>query len=281
MYMFNQIGINPAYAGTRDALCATMFYRNQWAGLPGAPKTAVFNMHAPLKAKKIGLGMQLVSDQIGPVKTVSILGTFAYKVRLPKGYLSFGVTAGLIDRVINYSTIDYKDQTDTYAGLTAGSKIIPTFDFGMYYYTKNFYVGLSQTHLNQPAYGLVKDSTKGEINAILQPHTFLTIGKAWLLNENLVFRPSLMLHYVAGAPLSIDLNVSFLIKSKIWLGVSGRSGNAMVFIVEYNISERLKLGYAYDMTFNPLASLSKSTNELYIGYNFNIFRTQTLSTRYF
>jgi type IX secretion system PorP/SprF family membrane protein len=280
-YMFNQIGINPAYAGTRNALSANLFYRSQWTGLQGAPNTEVFNLHTPALGGKLGLGLQFVGDQLGPVKTTSFLSTYAYKIQLGKGHLSFGLTAGLIDRVINYNKIDYKDQTDIYSGLGTGSKILPTFDFGLYYYTKTFYLGISETHLNQPAYGIVKDNANGEIDAILKIHTFFTCGKAWELNDNLVFRPSVMVKYLAGAPVSIDINASFLIKQKVWLGAAVRSGGAIVGIVEYNVTSQLKIGYAYDMTLSALAALGQSSNELFLGYNFNIFKTQTLSTRYF
>jgi type IX secretion system PorP/SprF family membrane protein len=282
-YMFNQVGINPAYAGTKDVLSANLFYRDQWNGFPGAPTTEVFNMHSPLRGNRVSLGLQVIGDQIGPVSTTSFLSTYAYKMHVGKGHLSFGLSAGLMDRVIDYSKIEYKDQSDPYASSSLGKvgKMIPTFDFGVYYYTKSFYVGYSITHLNQPAYGSIKDSVTGTVSAVLKAHQFITLGKAWVLNDNLVFRPSLLIKYVAGAPASIDLDASFLIKNTLWMGITLRTSGAIVGIIQYTISERMKIGYAYDLTISDLSAYGRSSHELFLGYDFNIFKTKTLSPRYF
>jgi type IX secretion system PorP/SprF family membrane protein len=282
-YMFNQIGINPAYAGTHDALSANLFYRSQWTGLPGAPTTEVFNMHAPLKGERVGVGLQIVGDQIGPVKTTTVLTTYSYKIKWGRGYLNFGLSAGIIDHVIDYSKIDYKDQSDPFAGSNMGTvgKMLPTFDVGLYYHNKSFYLGYSITHINQPVYGTVKDSLTGSVGAVLKAHNFFTLGKVWVLNDNLVFRPSLMLKYVGGAPASLDLDASFLIHKALWLGLTLRTGGAIVFIAQYNISDRLKLGYAYDLTINALSTVARSSHEIFIGYDINVFKTKTLSPRYF
>jgi type IX secretion system PorP/SprF family membrane protein len=280
MYMFNQIGVNPAYAGSRDALSANLFYRNQWAGFPGSPKTEVFNIHAPLQNDKMGLGLQFVNDQLGPTKSTTIMATYAYRIKLKKGHLCLGLSAGVVDQVIDYSKIEYKDLNDTYSSMGTVGKMLPTFDFGGYYYTKSFYVGISSTHLNQPAYSSIKDSTHA-INAILQAHTFITIGKAWTINENLVFRPSLMVKMVYGAPLSIDADACFILKNVLWLGVGVRSGGAAVGIVQYSVTDKLRIGYAYDVTLNGMKTYAGASHEIFLGYDFDLFHTKTLSPRYF
>ena len=47
-YMFNSSILNPAYAGSRDALSVVVDARSQWTGWKGAPKTNSFIMHTPL-----------------------------------------------------------------------------------------------------------------------------------------------------------------------------------------------------------------------------------------
>lgn len=37
-YLTNGLVINPAYAGTREALSANLSYRKQWAKINGAPR---------------------------------------------------------------------------------------------------------------------------------------------------------------------------------------------------------------------------------------------------
>jgi type IX secretion system PorP/SprF family membrane protein len=282
MYMFNQLGINPAYAGTRDALSANLFYRNQWTGFDGAPITEVFNIHAPMKNERVGVGFQVNGDQIGPSKTTSFLATYSYKLKLGKGKLSMGLSGGLMDQVINYSLIDYKDKSDIFANMGSVGKVMPTFDFGLYYYTKSFYIGFSSTHINRPAYNSsVKDSVGKIINGIVASHNFFTIGKVWVLNDNLTFRPSLLIKMVAGAPGSVDLDASFLIRRVLWLGMTIRSAGSLVWIAQYQVNDKLKVGYAYDLNYAGVGLYARSSNELFLGYDLNIYKTKTLSTRYF
>ena len=54
-YMFNEMFINPAYAGSRDQVSSTLVYRNQWVEMEGAPKTQTASINAPLLNRKIGV----------------------------------------------------------------------------------------------------------------------------------------------------------------------------------------------------------------------------------
>src|ERR1035437_2811485 len=80
MYMFNQLALNPAYAGSKEVLSSALVYRNQWTGISGAPTTAMFSLQTPLKNKKIGLGMEIISDKLGPQNTSGILLSYAYRI---------------------------------------------------------------------------------------------------------------------------------------------------------------------------------------------------------
>src|ERR1043166_4916647 len=69
MNMFNKLAVNPGYAGTNQALCATILYRDQWDKFPGAPKTGLLSvdygefMHG-------GLGLTVDQDMLGNEKTL-------------------------------------------------------------------------------------------------------------------------------------------------------------------------------------------------------------------
>ena len=56
-YMDNTLIVNPAYAGSRDALTVTALYRSQWVDFKGAPVNQTITMHAPLQNQHIGLGL--------------------------------------------------------------------------------------------------------------------------------------------------------------------------------------------------------------------------------
>lgn len=51
LYMFNSLQFNPAYAGSRGALNATLIHRSQWVGLEGAPTTQFFFIAFSIREK--------------------------------------------------------------------------------------------------------------------------------------------------------------------------------------------------------------------------------------
>ena len=73
--LFNPVLLNPAYAGSQEAIQVTGTVRDQWTGLKGAPKTQVLSVHSPLKTEAIGLGLTVLNDQLGVTKTQECMQT--------------------------------------------------------------------------------------------------------------------------------------------------------------------------------------------------------------
>ena len=93
-YMYNMNVVNPAYAGSKEQLSGALLYRQQWAGLEGAPKTASLALHSPV-GKNVGLGFSAISDKIGPVEESNVYADFSYKLNLGDDRkLYFGLKAG-------------------------------------------------------------------------------------------------------------------------------------------------------------------------------------------
>ena len=85
LYMFNPSIVNPAYAGSRDALSGIVDYRQQWVKWDGAPTTAMLCLHSPLKMDAVALGLNIVNDKIGATNNTAMYGDFAYRIHLNKG----------------------------------------------------------------------------------------------------------------------------------------------------------------------------------------------------
>ena len=93
-YMYNMHIVNPAYAGSEGTLNIGMLYRTQWVGLDGAPKTTVVTVNAPI-SEKIGVGLSVFADQIGPVKEQNVFADVSYTIQTSEiGKLAFGVKVG-------------------------------------------------------------------------------------------------------------------------------------------------------------------------------------------
>ena len=81
-YMYNTQVVNPAYAGSRDALSFGLLYRTQWVGFEGAPKTGTFTVNSPIGAlDNMGLGLSIVRDEIGPAIESNVNIDYSYTIR--------------------------------------------------------------------------------------------------------------------------------------------------------------------------------------------------------
>ncbi len=274
-YMFNQFTINPAYAGTRNSFSSVLLFRNQWSGLSGAPNTLNFSVHTPFSGKKMALGLNFIADEIGPSKNSSIMGTYAYHLQTSKGKLSFGLRGGFYSSSLNTSQLNFFNSSDVHNTGEVYQTITPNFDFGVYYFSPKFYSGLSVNHMFD---NNAENTSQTQLN--LNRHFFFNTGAVFVKNENLVFKPSFMVRYNAGSPISFDLNTSVLFKKTIWVGLTYRSSKSLIFISEYNISDFLRVGYSYDFDLSKLRKFHSGSHEVFIGCDLNFNTKNSKSPRY-
>lgn len=278
-YMFNPLVLNPAYAGSREGVSGNMLYRDQWAAFDGAPVTQTFGIHSPLRNNKVGLGFHIINDQIGPVGTTGINGSYAYRLKMGKGKLALGLRAGVFNYRFDWNKIEYKDKTDVFAAVLPTRRFMPTFDFGTYYYTGKFYLGAAVSHIDQATYAKV--ATDGNYKIKLASHIVVTSGYAWVINKKVTFKPSVVVKTLVNQIPTIDVNAAVLIDEKLWIGLGARSTNAAMIIAEYNINKNFRFGYSYDISINELRSVNKGSHEVFLGFDFEIYKTRTLTPRYF
>jgi type IX secretion system PorP/SprF family membrane protein len=143
-YMNNEMFINPAYAGTRGNLAATMLYRYQWVGIEGSPRTATFAVHSPFMYNKIGVGLCIMNDKIGVTNQTGVFANYAYHLQTSeKGTLSFGLQGGVINVKENLLDLVTIEENDPEFSQNIPNKLMPNFGYGMYYHTQKFYAGVS------------------------------------------------------------------------------------------------------------------------------------------
>ncbi len=95
-YMFNMLNVNPAYAGSRGVPNLTALFRNQWSGMPGAPKTGNVSLDMPLASNNSAIGFQMYTDRIGIQKTQGVKFNYAYRAQAGEtGVISMGLSMGL------------------------------------------------------------------------------------------------------------------------------------------------------------------------------------------
>ncbi|HTB05480.1 MAG TPA: type IX secretion system membrane protein PorP/SprF [Bacteroidia bacterium] len=288
-YFFNPLYINPAYAGSRGIFSGTMVYRAQWIDMDGTPTTESVGMHSMIPNSNVGLGLQFYNDNAGPLTTTNISAIFAY--HLPLGddmKLSFGLE-GCMDNVnISYNKIALENTSDLSYTNNNSSSWLPDANAGLYLYRDRFFMGFSVKHLLQPNFNLQAEG--GLNNAQYFREYYFTSGFVTNFSENLGIRPSILVKYVQGAPIDLDIDASLVFYDKLFIGAGIRTDkrididgmdNILVLSIEYDIINRLRFGYSYDVYLSPNESYFNGTHEIMLGWDLNSNKTRMTSPKYF
>jgi len=278
-YMFNMLAVNPAYAGSRDVLSLTALYRYQWANIPGAPKTFTFSGDMPILKEKVGVGLTLNNDRIGIENRTNVYANVAYRIRLSKGTLAFGLSGGGTFFNADYASVPTSsDGKNDNAFNSAVSTFIPNIGGGVYYNTDRFYIGVAAPQLlTQKLIAATSDQSK----AIQRRHVFLMAGYVFRLSENINLKPSALVKYVEGAPMQFDVNLNCWIIEKIGVGVSYRNGSGIAALLEFQATDQFRIGYAYEYSTTRINIASPGSHEIMVRYEFGFNKTKVISPRYF
>ena len=281
-YMYNMLGVNPAYAGSREVLGLNFFQRNQWSGLRGAPKTTSLNLDQSIKEGKIGLGIQMFSDQLGVEEASGINGFLSSRIKVSEnGILSAGLSVGFMNYQFNSLDVLNRIRTDDNVFVTViPSQWNPSVGFGLYYNTDQFYMGISSPSLLKSRLAKYENFASG-IQKTDDFHLFTTMGYVIKINEEVNLKPSTMIKMVSGAPIEFDLNTNVWLRDILGLGVSYRTGDAVIGMAEIQASPNLRFGYAYDMPFSPLKAYTRGSHEIMIRYEWGNNKSKIKSNRYF
>jgi len=262
-YMFNTLSVNPAYAGSYDALSLVGLYRTQWVGLDGAPVTQTFTVHTPVHRTRMGLGLSVVNDAIGPVHQTQFFVDYSYTIDLSAvDRLSFGLKGGFGLYSGDLSVLDRQELIDPLAVDLKG-EWMPNIGVGIYYHSERGYLGLSAPKLLRQTL-----TVNGEELGTILPHFFLIGGYLLPINQSLLFKPSFLVKAVEGAPLSVDLTGMVYLQERLGLGLSYRHGDSFSGLLQVFFTPSLWLGYSYDYTLTPLKDYNSGTHEISLGYDF-------------
>lgn len=283
-YWINGLAINPAYTGSRECFSNTVLYRNQWMGFDGAPVSQTLSSHAPFKDQKNAMGIFLFHDAIGVTDYIDIYANYAFRFQLGQGKLSLGVRAGATIFQGNYADIvsSPEDIKNDFV-LDNESAIFPNVGVGVYYYSDKYFVGLSVPKLLSHE---VKNSQK---KMSFSPNNYdflLTAGYLIKLSEIVKVKPSFLLRYRLDIALQIDGSINFILYDALWAGFSYRAGVSSEYndeysvMLEYQVTNQIRVGTAYDFASGDLAGQHAGSLEIVLRYEFK-YKIRAVSPRYF
>lgn len=290
--MFNRLPVNAGYAGSNGNICATIISREQWMGFEGNPKTNLFSADGSFKLKQkhqMGAGLTIIQDEIGPLRSLNAKAAISYHYRIKEGVLAFGLDLGIFNQSIdgdwrtsggasgfNFDGTDDPSIPNSEAGST-------TFDLGagLYYYTRDMYVGLSSTHLNQPEISDDPDQTSSYTFQQVR-HYYIMAGYYYELNSLFELQPSVFAK-TDGVSTQVDINTNVMFNNLVWAGVSYRLDDAAAFLTGVKLEDvgsvpyylkPLRIGISYDYNLSELSDYNDGSLEFMLNYCYKIDRPQ-------
>lgn len=289
-FMYNKMSLNAGFAGNENYLNASLIYRDQWNGFPGAPQAQVLTVNLPRLGNRIGIGVNFERQTIGITEKITYEIAYAYKFFLGSGTLSMGMNVGGRNYIQDYTDTrlfaiqDIK--LDPSIPLTQQSRSILNAGFGVYYNNNRMYFGASLPRM-------IKADLDFDNNNLFSTevrHLFLMTGATFIINNDLRMTPQLLFRAAENSPWAMDLNASLTWKEVYSAGLTYRTGGSqgdlgesidLIFGIQLN--ERLMLGFAYDITLSKIRTIDNGSLEMILCYNFipKKIKTIVVNPRYF
>ena len=304
LYLNNTVVVNPAYAGSRESVRLAAVQRWQWVGLEGAPATTSFSANLPLRDSKVGLGLSLLNDEIGPTNSTAFSFDLAYHLKLSedqvtsifrtkkgkgnlirrrkelKGvFLSFGFKTGLDFTKVALDKLRSTIVNDPALLESLNNKVRLNLGLGVYLYSARYYLGFAVPRIfsKQMDY----ENQNGSVISFKERPIYLNGGFVMDLNPNYKFKPSFMLRFIHGVQPSLDLNASVIFQDIFSFGLGHRLGESINAMFSYRFLEEINLAYNYDFSYINLSGFNASTHEISFSLDLKYKKTDTPCQTYF
>ena len=263
-YMFNNMIINPAYAGADEALSLTFINRSQWSGIKNAPETQTLALHTLSTNKRMGTGLTLQNDRLGVQKNLSGLLIYSYHMKTgAHSVLSMGIQAGFHNSKRDYSSLAGSTNDPQVSNLFI-SKTAFDAGAGFYFRFKNLRAGISSPSMILDKVK-VNDSVQVRLGAM---HVFGYLSYVIRINDDVSMMPSTLIKYSPDLPMSFDGNINFIYRKILTMGLSYRHSESVDLLLKARVTSPLQLGYAYDHPIGSVSRISRGSHEIMVNYLF-------------
>jgi type IX secretion system PorP/SprF family membrane protein len=268
-FIFDKMSINPGKTGLDlyNGICATTIYRNQWDKVNGAPNSAILNIESNLsRFLPGGIGINFYHDAIGFSRQNNLLLNYSYPIQIGReGVLGVGVGIGIMNFGMDPEWVPPTQAVDPTLPVGFAATAVDA-NFGLYFQSKDYYVGISSTHLTES--DLSKAVSQVTQSYQTARHYYLMGGYEFkdVMNGTIDAQMLVRTDFIR---FSADLNARYLFKlddKDAYGGLTFRTSDAIAVMLGYSPMPKLQVGYSYDITVNKLASISRGSHELMVKY---------------
>lgn len=284
-YNYNLNSINPAFSlGNGGSVRSGFINRTQWLGFEDAPNTSELFLHYAFSDETAG-AITIQHDRLGKLLSETTIAVdYSYNLFInPYSYFSLGlkVSATMFNSNLKGLMLESGNYTTDPSFLDNPKKFFPNVGAGVFWYDEDFgyYVGLSVPNLfNEKYFNTDGDTYKYKLE---NQHVYLTGGTIFELVNDMIYRPSVLVRYTAGNPLTLDINNKVQVHDKFELGISYSLGVSVSALASMKFGDNWKLGYSFGMPTNKLFGEQLGSHELFLLYDMNFKGTRYRSTRSF
>lgn len=268
-----QLTVNPGFAGNSGSMDGLILNRYQWVGIEGAPKTLVFSVGAASKlfGSDGGIGLNVISDELGFFKNISVSFDYAYRKKLGIGDLGIGASVGFYNMAIKPEWYIPESEYHQTVGADYGipqkdaSELALDLGFGVFLKSNKYFCGASVTHINEASIILGEQARMSLIR-----HYYLSGGYNIALSDPLFEVQPAIYFKTDMTAYQADFTVDLVYKKRLRGGLNYRINDAIGVLFGFELNNGLRIGYAYDIMTSALASYGNGSHELYLSYSIDL-----------
>lgn len=284
---------NPALTAKWNKWELAATHSQEWVGFDDAPQYSTLSFQFPFVSRrtKTSVGSYMSFDEVGPFKSITLAGTYAYRIRpLLFGNRDDRLTMGILLRFEQYrydpNNLIAFDllEGDQNILIETDNRYIPNTGAGFLYksesennsFRSHYYFGAS---LNNLIPTKLTDLSYGELHSAL--HGTLLLGYRHSPNRSKSYiEPNIFVSYGFANAVNVMANIRYELKGMYWLS-GGAASNGEVFIQAGFIMEEMglfgvyadgaRLGIKFDRNFGSLRRYRQELGfEIYFSYLFEL-----------
>lgn len=266
-WYWNQFAINPAHAGIRSCVELKTQWRAQYTGIEGMPFHGNFSITAPIKTRRKtflyprqGIGLKLTTERIGIFLANNLNLAYAAHINFSQdNRLSLGIDAGIRQLSVDagkLTSLEFDPTIHRYV-----SNWMPDANVGIWWNTKNYYVGLALRDLVGTKWKNIGLESKYDL------HAYLNGGYRFVAKNGFSIFPSMLFKLPLKGKTSADLVLIFDHNNVFSYSFGFRTNEAVMAGFQVKIKEIFGIGYSFDYVFRPLGGFQNSSHEITLTFS--------------
>ena len=270
---------NPAATGLDHQMRTSLFFRQQWLGFGGGPRTGFISFQYPFVDMNMAAGAIVNFDQTGPVSKKGLQLTYAYKLKDILGddsQLSLGINAGFQQYAFNPASQVFNDPNDALLQGGSTSALYPAIGGGVYFLSSTkeydgnvFFAGLAFRN------AFTTEVLVNNSDQVRERHIHFNIGTRVYQRYSFI-EPSITVNMTAPEQVDLRAGLRYELQDAFWAGIGYSTINevsfqgGMIFPEFGNRYAQLRVGVLGNIGISGDVQQLGPGFEIFVGYLYDI-----------